>query len=428
MVVIIRIQSNRVYEKRANLYIFWFKFSVINQPPLLFKTWKKTYNRSMDDRKRQIGELEQRKREQIVSLEMLLTRLGETLLGREAGSGQEDTAFQELADFRRLKKDIVDSEAAILAVEDQIRRFRELEESIEAKEQEENAGSKEMAGLYGRLGKLLLDETAGGGAYADFCAPYRDQAEALLTKVISLEERVAGLESREGGNVFTWIGKNAQGLVVRSFLTKAQENLDQLRRTVGERYSRCDVAALPAGETGSVGEVENLCDEIERKRVEVRALSQDIAELKEERRTISVSYNSEGGPIKQIQTLKNHIALVRDELKALYRRIGAEMAGIDGAGNERRQIIDSLIAPEDREDLDNAARMSQSIHNDEMTIAKLQASLDIDEEKARIEKYRGMIAEKREKIAQAEKNIMEYEENIRISEASIEKLGKIAWQ
>jgi len=386
----------------------------------------------MDDRKRQIGELEQRKREQVVSLEMLLTRLGETLLGREAGSGREDNpAFQELADFRRLKKDIVDSEAAILAVEDQIRRFRELEESIEAKEQEENAGSKEMAGLYGRLGKLLLDETAGGGAYADFCAPYRDQAEALLTKVISLEERVAGLESREGGNVFTWIGKNAQGLVVRSFLTKAQENLDQLRRTVGERYSRCDVAALPAGETGSAGEVENLCDEIERKRVEVRALSQDIAELKEERRTISVSYNSEGGPIKQIQTLKNHIAHVRDELKALYRRIGAEMAGIDNAvsnGIEHRQIIDSLIAPEDREDLDNAARMSQSIHDDEMTIAKLQASLDIDDEKEQIEKYRRMISEKREKIAQAEKSITEFEEYIRVSEASIERLGKIAWQ
>jgi hypothetical protein len=388
----------------------------------------------MDDRKRQIGELEQRKREQIVSLEALLTRLGEALLGREAGSGQEENpAFEELADFRRLKKDIVDSEAAIQAVEDQIRRFRELEETIEVKEQEESAGSKELAVVYGRLGKLLLDEAAdsadvavgaGAGApalaVADFCAPYRDQAEALLTKVLSLEERVAGLEGRDGGNVFTWIGKNAQGLVLRSFLTKAQENLDQLRRTVGERYSRRDVAALPDSEKGNAGEIENLCADIELKHAEVRVLSQELAELKEERRTISISYNSEGGPIRQIQTLKNHITHVRDELKALYRRIGAEMAGVDGI--ERRQIIDSLIAPEDRDDLDNAARISQSIHDNETMMAKLQASLDIDEEKERIEKYLRLIAEKREKIAQAEKSIMEFEENIRVSEASIEKL------
>jgi len=152
----------------------------------------------------------------------------------------------------------------------------------------------------------------------------------------------------------------------------------------------------------------------------VRVLSQELAELKEERRTISISYNSEGGPIRQIQTLKNHITHVRDELKALYRRIGAEMAGVDGI--ERRQIIDSLIAPEDRDDLDNAARISQSIHDNETVMAKLQASLDIDEEKERIEKYLRLIAEKREKIAQAEKSIMEFEENIRVSEASIEKL------
>jgi hypothetical protein len=382
----------------------------------------------MDDRKRQIGELEQRKREQIVSLNALLIRLGETLLGRVADSSQEnDSAFGELSSFRRLKKDIVDSEAAIQAVEEQIRRFRELEESIETKEQVESAGSKELAVLYGKLGKLLLDKTAGDGAndgenaagYVDFCAPYRDQADALLTKVLSLEERVAGLEGREGGNVFTWIGKNAQGLVLRSFLTKAQENLEQLHRSVGERYSRRDVVALPDGENNA-GEIENVCAEIERKRTETRILLQELTDLREERRTISVSYNSEGGPLKQIQTLKNHIAYVQDELKVLYRRIGAEAASLDGI--ERRQIIDSLIMPEDKGDVDNAARISRLIHDDETMIEKLQASLDIDEEKAKIEKYRRMIQDKKDKIAQAEKNIMEFEESIRVSETSIEKL------
>jgi tetratricopeptide (TPR) repeat protein len=383
----------------------------------------------MDDRKKQINELEQRKREQIVSLDALLTRVGETLLGRVNDSFQEnDPAFGEIAVFRRLKNDKADSETAIQAVEVQIRRFKELEESIMAKEQEDAADSKELAIVYGKLGKLLLDIASrtgvSSGAYADFCAPYRDQAEALLTKVLSLEERVAGLEEKGSGNVFTWIGKNTQGLVLRSFLTRAQENLEQLRRNVGERYSRSDTVKVPAGEADSAfpetAAVADLCAEIEQKRARTRALSQDLAELREERRTISGSFNDGGDPLKQIQTLKNHIAHVRDDLKTLYRRIGAEAASLDGV--ERRQAIDSLISPEDKEILDNAARINRLIHDDETAIDKLQASLAIDEEKTKIEKYRKMIQDKKDKIAQAEKSIMEFEESIRISEAAIEKL------
>ncbi|MDR0494221.1 MAG: hypothetical protein LBG95_01145 [Treponema sp.] len=390
----------------------------------------------MDDRKKQINELEQRKREQIVSLDALLARLGETLLGRVTGSAQEnDSSFEELAVYKRLKNDIADAETAIQAVEEQIRRFRELEESIEAKEQEDSIGVKELAVVYGRLGKLLLDAASNavgfaeeeGGTYAHFCSPYREQADALLTKVLSLEERLAGLEGKEGGNVFTWVGKSAQSLVLRTFLTKAQENLEQLRRNVGERYSRQEKAVLPGGETGNSGsesaEIVTLYAEIERKRAEARALAQDLAELREERRSISGIMNAEGGPLKQIQTLKKHIANARDELKTLYRRVGASAASIGGA--ERRQIVDSLIMPDDKETLDDAARVSRLIHDDETAIEKLQASLDIDEEKERIDNYRKMILDKKDRIAQAEKSIMKFEENIKVSEANIARLEKL---
>jgi tetratricopeptide (TPR) repeat protein len=382
----------------------------------------------MDDRKKQINDLEQRKREQGVSLDALLTRLGESLLGRVNDPLQENnSAFGELDLFRRLKNDITDSEAAIQTVEEQIRRFRELEESIETKEQENSAGSKELAIVYGRLGKLLLDlATDASGDYVDFCAPYRDQADTLYTKVLSLEERLSGLEERDGGNVFTWIGKNAQGMVLRSFLTKAQESLEQLYRNAGERYSRRDGNRLLDGEANDSSSssesaaVAEFCADIERRRAEVRVLSQELADLKEERKEISGSFNAEGGPLKQIQTLKNNIAHVQDELKSLYRRIGAEAASIDGV--ERRDIINTLIKPEDQETLDNAVQISRLIRENERAIEKLQASLAIDDEKEKIEKYRKMIQEKKDKIAQAEKNIAEYEEGIRVSETAIEKL------
>jgi chromosome segregation ATPase len=379
----------------------------------------------MDIRKKQISDLEQQKREFIVSLDALLTHLGEALLGRASESTKKGvSAFEELELFKRLKSDIAGSETAIQAVEEQIRRFRELEESIETKEQEENAGAKELAVVYGKLGKLLLDNSANPSAAnggSDFCAPYRDQADALLTKVLSLEERLSGLEDREGGNVFTWIGKNAQGLVLRSFLTKAQENLEQLRRTVGERYSRRDM--VKGEPSPSAAAIEELCADIEQRRTEANALLQDLTDLKEERRTISGSMNAEGGPLKQIQTLKKHIDHVRDELKELYRRIGGEAALIEVA--ERRKIIDSLISRDDKEELEAATRTNQMIRDNERAIEKLQASLAIDEEKEKIEKYRKMIQDKKDKIAQAESNIMEFEESIRVSEASIEKLKNL---
>jgi tetratricopeptide (TPR) repeat protein len=390
----------------------------------------------MDIRKKQISELEQQKRELMVSLDAMLTRLGEALLGRAADSTRKgSSAFEELDVFKRLKSDIAGSETAIQAVEEQIRRFRELEESIETKEQEESSGTKELAAVYGKLGKLLLDTASGSSAMADsptsgdgadFCAPYRDQADALLTKVLSLDERLSGLEDREGGNVFTWIGKNAQGLVLRSFLTKAQENLEQLRRNVGERYSRRDMvngATLHEAANPEETAIEELCAEIEHRRTEANVLLQDLTDLKEERRTISGSFNAEGGPLKQIQTLKKHIAHVRDELKSLYRRIGEEAALVEGT--QRRKIIDSLTTREDKEDLDAAVRTNQMIRDNEKAIEKLQASLSIDEEKEKIEKYRKMIQDKKDKIVQAESSIMEFEESIRVSEASIEKLKKL---
>jgi hypothetical protein len=395
----------------------------------------------MDERKKLISELEQRKREQIGLLDSLLVRLGEAILGRATDDFQENNAaFGELAVFRRLRKDIAASEASIQTVEEQIQRFRELEESIQAKELEEITCTKELSVIHGRVGKLLLDATADpavydaadGTGYADFCAPYRDHADALLTKVLSLEERLSGPEQKEGGNVFTWIGKNTQSLVLRSFLTKAQENLEQLRRSVGERYTRHGNRALPGGEIEAT-EIDDLCAEVEQKRAGLSVISQELVELRDEKNTISASHNAEGGPLKRIQILKNHIAHVRDELKDLHKRVGADAASINAAAEiaagvhvdisaERRSIIDSLVMPEDAEAIDSAERCSNVIRESEAAIEKLQIAIAIDEEREKIERYRKMIQGKKEKIAQAERNISEYERGIRDSEAVIHKL------
>jgi chromosome segregation ATPase len=386
----------------------------------------------MDDRKKRISELEHRKRELIVQLDGLLIRFGEGVFGRMADS--QDSGIAELSVYQGYQVDIANSQASIQAAEEQIRRSRELDQNIEVKEREDSDNAKDLAFAYSRLGRLILDtqprpkgegspleETS--GKYADFCAPYRDQNEALLTKVMSLEERLDELEKKEGGNVFTWIGKGAQSLVLRSFMTKAQENLEQLRRSVGECYSKG--RGLPDHLSAENAGIETLCAEIEEKRAHSNSLCADIAALKEERRNINNSFSADGGPVKHINTIKSHIANVQNDLKALYRRMGAECASIDLARDapaERRQALDPFILPQDAEVLENASRVDKTIHDCEEEIKKLEASLAIDDEKAKIDKFRKMIQEKRDKIARAELEISEFEEGIRDSEAFIQKL------
>jgi len=164
----------------------------------------------MDDRKKRIGELEHRKREQIVQLDALLVRLGEGVFGRMADA--HTSGIAELAVYQGFQTDIANSQASIQTAEEQILRSKELDQNIDATEREESDNAKELAVAYSRLGNLLLDENS--GQYAAFCAPYRDQNEALIDKVSSLGERLDELEKKEGGNVFTWIGKGAQSLVL----------------------------------------------------------------------------------------------------------------------------------------------------------------------------------------------------------------------
>jgi len=365
----------------------------------------------MDDRKKRIDDLLRNNQESGVSLDSLLVNFGENLYSRTKGV-QAD--FEDIVQYNILLADIAESNTAIGKIEEKNRRFRELEDAIETGEREEKERAKEMAGFFRRLGKALLED----GAYDNYTSLFREQADALSAKLISLETRIGELDNKEGGNVFSWIGKSAQGLVLKSFLSKAQESQEQLYQNVGERYNSRD--ALSGN-----GDISLVLAEIDKMREISRSAMDELSQLKDERRLISAGFGIDGNPQKQIQSVKNHIAQVREELRALYRNFGAQAAGIDEEiSPERKYFIDTIVAAEDGEIIGRAVRLNQSIIENDKAIGKLRASLAIDEEKAKIEKYKRTIQEKKDRIVDLEKTITDLEESVGDSEKNIQELQK----
>jgi len=145
-----------------------------------------------------------------------------------------------------------------------------------------------------------------------------------------------------------------------------------------------------------------------------------LKKLQDEKRLITAGFDVQGNPLKQIQSLKNHIGHARDELSILYRRFAVQAVSADVP-----DFIHTLIVPEDREVLDNAARLSRVIQDNETAIGKLRTALAIDEEKSKIEKCRNSIESKKMRIAEAQKAIADLEGSIADSEKHIEELQKL---
>jgi len=366
----------------------------------------------MDDRKKRIDDLIKNSQESRASLDTLLENFGESLYKR---TGEERAEFDDIKQYNIYLQDIEESNAAISKIEEKNRRYKELEDAINEREIKEKERAKEMSAIYRRLGKALLDNPD----YGDFTSLFKEQADALSNKLGSLETRIGELDNKEGGNVFSWIGKSAQGLVLKSFLSKAQESQEQLYQNIGERYSTRD--AIASGD-----EVAAIRQEIDAIRSVSKIVQDEISSLKDEKRIISASFGIEGNPQKQIQSIKNHISHINESLAALFRTFGAQASGImdEEIDPNRKYFIDTIVTAEDGEIIGRAVRLNQSLADNEVAIGKLRAALAIDEENAKIDKYKKSIEDKKDKIAEMEKNIKDLEESVRDSEGYIQELQK----
>ncbi|MDR0759134.1 MAG: hypothetical protein LBF74_03375 [Treponema sp.] len=361
----------------------------------------------MDDRKRRIREHEDKKREALDSIEVMLENLGASLLSQS----EQDVN----SDYCRLNRDINDSEVYIAAIEEDIARLKAVEEDILRKDQEIIARSKDLALLFARLGERVLEE----GDCIDAIKPYQGQAETLYSRIKSLEERMAQLEDRSDSNVFTWIGKNTQGVVLRSFLGKSRSSLQKLYTAAGEKYSQ-----FASAETETAGSARSLLKEIDTLKKEAAVLSSGLTSLKEERRRINDAFIPDGGPAQKIQVLERRIAHAREELRDVFLRYGREVEAV-GAQDAGGPISLPPLGETETRLLEDIGKSRQSVREYDREIEKLKASLAIDEEKAAIAKMEKAIKDHEGRIRAGEEAIASLTAQISAANVRIEELTKV---
>ncbi|MDR1899038.1 MAG: hypothetical protein LBQ55_03420 [Treponema sp.] len=363
----------------------------------------------MDDRMKTIGELESGRQEVLDSLNLLLEDLGEALLSR---GGAEDTGVPgktDRAGYRRLLEQINDAAELVRKIEEDAVRLKDLEASIGRGEEELTAVRKGLAAAYRKLGKAVLE----GEEYSSLGASFRSQQEVLVPKIQSLEERLENLGGGEEGNVFTWIGKSAQSMVVRGFLARSRESLDRVYEQAGEQFSHAEAALFTGGESAAIAA------ETGALMLRADALAEKVTGLKAERRKIADALGAEGGPARRRGALEKQIAGLKGELRVLYRNFGEKAEA--GAG---KKFGGFPLTPEDRLILDRIAAKRKTLKDYEKKLREIKTAMAIDAERAEIEKLTQSIEEQRSRIAAAEKAIAEFSGRIEEAENNIAALKR----
>jgi uncharacterized coiled-coil DUF342 family protein len=358
----------------------------------------------MDRRKKNIAELENKKRESLRSLDFIMESLGSRLLERVGEAGFPSVTVTE---YRRLQQEFHEAQDRIRTIEADYLRLQALDEEIESKEALQTARRRELSALYRERGKAILDDPQG----IELPAFFRQQADFLVPKIDILEARLADMKTEETPTVFSWIGKTARTLAARSSLTKSQKELNRLCETLGEQFSHPGGAEAPAVKTGLLGKIQKLKDQ-------ALALAEELAELREKRRKIAADTGVRSGPLKRIRDLEKYIRRVKEEFAALYRQFGGE-----AAAGAKKQFA-SLLDEEDRRSLEKIALIRKTVRLYEDETEKLKASLAVDEAKEEIKKLETAIREQRNRIAAAETAISGYTQKIGSAQARIEELTK----
>ncbi|MDR2499730.1 MAG: hypothetical protein LBD37_01450 [Treponema sp.] len=353
----------------------------------------------MDIRKKEIRDLEAKKRRDLDSINKLLENLGESLLSR---------MHEDVPEYLQSINAIQDAEGRIGRAEEDILRLKHIREELRRREKELAEALRQLALIHTRLGEAALRTPD----YEDFAAPYQERLSALLLRTQNLEERLETLEAQGGGNVFAWIGRNTQSMVIRSFLGKNRYSLQRLYAEAGEKF----VQSPPEG-PGASGEAGELLRDFDANLETREEIQRALGGLREDRRQINDAYSADGGPGRKIQALRRHISLVEERLRLLYLARGKQAEEAGGGGQP--------VTDNDQAILEKARELRQAVAGAERQIERLTAALAIDEERGKIDKMEQSIRDNRDRIAAAEAVIEDLTQKIADAKDHIQELSHL---
>ncbi|MDR1469896.1 MAG: hypothetical protein LBT00_11440 [Spirochaetaceae bacterium] len=359
----------------------------------------------MDERTKSILAIEQKMADEAGRIDGLLRGLGQVLLERS-----DDDA---LAAFRT-ERDKIDDETARLdetlrQVEKDVERVSGIDAGIAEEERLNRELKERITATYPELGRLAVEDDA----FSAFASPYKTRIAAIQQKIDGLSERLDGANgAEEKGNVFAWLGKSAQNLVVKSFLAKTQSSLERVYAEAGAEFAR----NRPAGKTGS-GEIEALYASVESLKNENNERDLRLIALKEEKRNILSSFGREGNANRKKAEIARRKECLRQERDDVHVRLGKK------AEDPSTQFtLQSLFDDEMNKIRENIARHREQVKDYEDQIASLKASLEIDREQAEVKKLERSIAEQRQRITLAGETIARHEKAIAEANKRIEDL------
>jgi chromosome segregation ATPase len=353
------------------------------------------YSDMMDERTKSILAIEHKMAGETARIEGWLRELGRLLLerSRDSSIAAARTAYD------RINDEMARLEGAVRQIDRDAERVNEIDNKVADEERLNGETRRQLTAIYPNLGKLVTEDEC----FSTFSSPYRARIEAIQQKIDGLNGRLAEMDGKGNANVFAWLGRSVQSLVDKSTLAKTEAFRERVYAEAGTEFIRDQPVS---GQTGSA-ELDALYAAAGTLKYECDEQDMRVAALKEEKREIVSSFGRDGNANRKRAEIHRRMEQLSRELGDLCLRLGRK-----AEDPSARPAFESLLDHEMTGILEDVAHCRETVKDYEDQTTRLKVSLEIDEERAEVERLARLIAVQRQRIAAAEEIIIQHDKHI----------------
>jgi hypothetical protein len=349
----------------------------------------------MDERTKSIHAVEQKIAGETARLNGFLRGLGRLLLERS----QDGMIAAERSAYERINDETTRLDAAIQQIDRDVEQVNEINNKMADAKQLNKDAQGQLVVLFPNLGKRVTEDER----LSMFAAPYKTRIDGAQQKIDDLNERLAVINEKGPANVFARLGRGAQRLALKSALAKTEAARDRAYAEAGAEFLRNE----PVDGQPGCAELDTLYTAAVSLKNEHDERDIRIISLEEEKRKILAAFGHDGNANRKKTEIRYQAEQLGRELNDLYLRLGRK-----AADPFTRLMFESLLDDEMRRILEDAEHCRETVKDYEEQTAKLKISLEIDEERADVEKLTKLIAIQRQRIAAAEEIIAQHDKHI----------------